>query len=121
MTSPTPRSTPVRSAGAITAEARRTHPAARIDFAPGTEYPALDTAPSSEIVKFVQGLTGGNSLGKITFGTEAGLFTRDLGIPAVVCGPGSIAVAHKPDEYLSEEQLSRCEAFLARLVDLLAG
>ena len=109
------------AADAIVAEARKIHPAARIDFSPGTEYPALDTPPHADVVKFVQRLTGGNSLGKITFGTEGGLFTRDLAIPAVVCGPGSIAVAHKPDEYVSEEQMARCETFLARLVDELAG
>ena len=109
----------VAAADAIVAEARRMHPLARIEFAAGTEYPALDTPADSDVVKFVQALTGGNSLGKITFGTEAGLFTRDLGIASVVCGPGSIAVAHKPDEYVSEEQMARCEAFLARLVESL--
>jgi acetylornithine deacetylase len=108
------------AADGIVAEARKVHPLARIEFTPGTEYPALDTPADSEVVKFVQGLTGGNSVGKITFGTEAGLFTRDLGIPSVVCGPGSIAVAHKPDEYVSEEQMGKCEAFLARLAERMA-
>ena len=65
-------------------------------------------------------LTGGNSTGKITFGTEGGLFQKTLGIPAVVCGPGSIAVAHKPDEYVSEEQMAACDAMLGRLVEKLA-
>jgi acetylornithine deacetylase len=69
----------------------------------------------------VRSLTGGNSLGKISFGTEASLFARDLGVPSVVCGPGSIAVAHKPDEYVTEEQLAQCEAMLARLLDRLAA
>jgi acetylornithine deacetylase len=80
-------------------------------------YPAMDTPVDSEIVNFVRALTGGNSTGKITFGTEGGLFQHVLGIPAVVCGPGNIAVAHKPDEYVSEAQLKLCDDMLARLVD----
>jgi acetylornithine deacetylase len=108
------------AAAAITAEARKIHHGAGINIADTNEYPALDTKPDSEVVTFVRSLTGGNSLGKISFGTEAGLFTRDLGVPSVVCGPGSIAVAHKPDEYVSEGQLAQCEAMLARLLDVLA-
>ena len=64
--------------------------------------------------------SGGNSTGKISFGTEGGLYSRDLGVPAVVCGPGSIAVAHKPDEYVTEAQLAQCDAMLERLVARLA-
>ena len=75
----------------------------------------------SEAVNFVRALTGGNSTGKITFGTEGGLFQQELGIPAVVCGPGSIAVAHKPDEYVSGEQLALCDAMLGRLLDRLSA
>ena len=63
---------------------------------------------------------GANSTGKITFGTEGGLFQQELGIPAVVCGPGSIAVAHKPDEYVSGEQLALCDAMLGRLLERLS-
>ncbi len=66
-------------------------------------------------------LTGGNSTGKITFGTEGGLFQKVLGIPAVVCGPGSIAVAHKPNEYVSEAQLAACDKMLERLVEKLSA
>ena len=80
-----------------------------------------DTPVDSDAVNFVRRLTGGNSTGKISFGTEGGLFTRDLGVPAVVCGPGSIAVAHKPDEYISRDQLKQCDAMLGRLVDALAA
>jgi acetylornithine deacetylase len=94
---------------------------ARFEFAPLQSYPALDTPVDSEAVHFVRSLTGGNSTGKITFGTEGGLFQQALGIPAVVCGPGNIAVAHKPDEYVSEEQLALCDQMLARLLDRLAA
>jgi acetylornithine deacetylase len=96
-------------------------PKARFEFAGLQSYPALDTPVDSEAVNFVRALTGGNSTGKITFGTEGGLFQQELGIPAVVCGPGNIAVAHKPDEYVSEEQLALCDAMLARLLDRLSN
>ena len=69
----------------------------------------------------VASLTGRNDRIKVAFGTEAGLFTRDLGVPTVVCGPGSMAQGHKPDEYVSLDQLAACDAMLdalnARLVE----
>lgn len=92
---------------------------ARFDFAGLQSYPALNTPVDSEAVKFVHALTGGNSTGKITFGTEGGLFQKELGTPAVVCGPGNIAVAHKPDEYVSEAQMAQCDRMLARLIETL--
>ena len=50
----------------------------------------------------------------MAFGTEAGLF-KNAGIPTVVCGPGHIAQAHQPDEYVALDQLARCEAFMRQL------
>jgi acetylornithine deacetylase len=94
---------------------------ARFTFADLQSYPAMDTPVDSDVVNFVRALTGGNSTGKITFGTEGGLFQKELGIPAVVCGPGNIAVAHKPDEYVSEAQMALCDDMLARLVDRLSS
>jgi acetylornithine deacetylase len=92
---------------------------ARFTFAELQSYPALDTPVESEIVNFVRSLTGGNSTGKITFGTEGGLFQKELGIPSVVCGPGNIAVAHKPDEHISEVQMELCDTMLMNLIDRL--
>ncbi len=108
-------------AEAIAKRARKIHPRARFEFTKLPSYPALDTPVDSDAVNFVRRLTGGNSTGKISFGTEGGLFTRDLGVPAVVCGPGSIAVAHKPDEYISRDQLNQCDLMLGRLIDALAA
>jgi acetylornithine deacetylase len=93
---------------------------ARFEFMDLQSYPAMNTPVDSEAVKFVHALTGGNSTGKITFGTEGGLFQTVLGTPAVVCGPGNIAVAHKPDEYVSEAQMAVCEKMLERLVEKLS-
>lgn len=80
-------------------------------------YPGLCTPPDAQVVRFVQGLLDDTQApGKIAFGTEAGLFSERCGIPTVVCGPGSIAQAHQPDEWLAVEQLAACDAFMAKLV-----
>jgi len=85
-------------------------------------YPGLDTHPLSEGVEFVQGLLPANTgRMKVAFGTEGGLFEDRLGTPVVVCGPGSIEQAHKPDEYVDIEQLRRCEVFLGKLLATLGN
>ncbi|MCC7485041.1 MAG: acetylornithine deacetylase [Burkholderiales bacterium] len=81
-----------------------------------SEIPLLDASPESEIVGLAQELSGQAQFGKVSFGTEASRFQR-AGIPTVVCGPGSIEQAHKPNEYVTIEQVARCEAFLRRLMD----
>jgi acetylornithine deacetylase len=105
----------------IAAGFRPVYSDARFSFEDLQSYPALNTPVDSDAVNFVRALTGGNSTGKITFGTEGGLFQQALGIPAVVCGPGNIAVAHKPDEYVSEEQMRLCDAMLERLLDRVSA
>lgn len=81
---------------------------------------ALDTGSETEIVALAQELSGTGEIGKVSFGTEGSQFQR-AGIPAVVCGPGSIAQAHKPDEFVAVEQVVRCEAFMRRLMDRLCA
>ena len=80
------------------------------------DYPGLGTPPDAGVVQFVKGLTGANGTIKVAFGTEGGLFARDLGVPTVICGPGSMAQGHKPDEFVTVEQMARCEAMLAALI-----
>lgn len=119
---PEPIMTRVRSAAeTIVKTLRPDFPEAEMTFETLSSYPALDTAPDHEAVAFVKSLTGANSYGKIAFGTEGGLYQQDLGIPTVVCGPGSIAVAHKPDEFLERTQLEACDRFLAALLDRLSA
>jgi acetylornithine deacetylase len=108
------------AADEIAAVARARFAGAKLEFEPLVSYPALDTAPDEEVVAFVKSLTGANAITKISFGTEGGLYQERLGVPSVVCGPGAIAVAHKPDEYVETSQLEACTGFLARLVDRLA-
>jgi acetylornithine deacetylase len=93
---------------------------AGIDIEIFNTYPGLDTPPDSRAVAFVKSLTGANGTMKVAFGTEGGLFSRDLGTPTVVCGPGSMAQGHKPDEFVSLEQMKRCEEMLANLLQRLA-
>ncbi len=78
----------------------------------------LNMRPEDEAVALVCALTGNNDISKVAFTTEAGLFQK-AGIPAVVCGPGSILQAHKPDEFIERDQIRQCEAFLRRLMDFM--
>ena len=79
-----------------------------------SEIPALNVDEDSEVVQLAKALTGANATGKVSFGTEGGLF-QESGMPAVICGPGSIAVAHKANEYIELEQVALCENWLRRL------
>jgi acetylornithine deacetylase len=91
-----------------------------IDVAVTNEYPPLDTPADSEVVAFAAALTGQQERIKVGFGSEGGLFSERLGIPTVVCGPGSIDQAHKPDEFIERDQVQRCDAMMDALLDRLA-
>lgn len=95
---------------------RAVDPGSGFEWEPISAFPGLDTPGDSEIVAFVKSLTGGNSVGKVAFGTEGGLYHK-AGIATVICGPGSIVQAHKPDEYIEMAQIAQCEAFMGRLMD----
>jgi acetylornithine deacetylase len=101
-------------------EMRAVRPEASIEFAELSAFPGLATRPDAEITQLALALTGANGAGKVAFGTEAGLF-QEAGIPTVVCGPGSIEQAHKPDEFIELEQIMRCEEFVGRLFDQAAA
>lgn len=103
-------------AARIATQAAATAPEAAIDIDIFNTYPGLDTPPDSQAVAFVKSLIGANGTIKVAFGTEGGLFSRDVGTPTVVCGPGSMAQGHKPDEFVSIEQLCRCDDMLEKLV-----
>ncbi len=97
-------------------EMRAVHPAAGFTIEPLSEIPVLDTGPEAEVVALAQELAGSGEIGKVSFGTEGSQFQR-AGIPTVVCGPGSITQAHKPNEFVTLDQMRRCEDFLRRLAD----
>jgi acetylornithine deacetylase len=101
-------------------EMRATHAAAGFTIEPLSEIPMLDTGPEAEVVALAQELAGDRDFGKVSFATEGSQFQR-AGIPTVVCGPGSIAQAHKPNEYVTLDQIRRCDTFLRRLADRLCA
>ncbi|MAD44981.1 MAG: acetylornithine deacetylase [Oceanospirillaceae bacterium] len=86
-----------------------------------TEYPGLNCTDAEQLVSYVRTLTGNDQSGNINFGTEAGLFRQSLGVPSVVCGPGSMAQGHKPDEFIEISQLDQCDRFLKQLIHALSS
>ena len=101
---------------ALEAEMRTVHVPAGFIIEPLSSIPVLDTGPESEVVGLAQELSGLQEIGKVSFGTEASQF-QIAGIPTVVCGPGSIEQAHKPNEYVALDQIIQCERFMHRLME----
>ncbi len=97
-------------------EMRARHPDAAIEWWELMSYPALGGVGNSAIERLCGELAGGGPPARVAFGTEAGLFA-ERGIASVVCGPGDMSVAHKPDEYVELAELERCAGFLRQLVD----
>lgn len=89
-------------------------PGSGFRFDPIASMPAFQARPDEPAVRLAQRLAGTRQTTLVAFGTEAGLFQR-AGMSTVVCGPGSINQAHQADEYVSLEQLARCEAYLQGL------
>lgn len=104
-------------AGQLSEEMRRTAPEAGIAVELNASTPHLDSSEDAEIVKLAEALSRSAARAKVAYGTEAGLF-QQAGIPSVICGPGSINVAHRPNEYVELEQLALCENFVQRLVGI---
>jgi acetylornithine deacetylase len=105
----------------IALEASKIASEAAIEIEVINTYPGLDTPTNSQAVAFVKSLTGANATVKVAFGTEGGLFRRDLGTSTVICGPGSMMQGHKPDEFVSVGQMRRCDDMLAKLLERLAA
>ena len=108
-------------AASLETEMRATHPEAGIRLERLHDYPGLSMPDDHALVDFILSLLEDRALERIGYGTEGGLFQRELGIATVVCGPGSMAQGHQPDEFVTRDQLARCEDFLARLRDALTG
>ena len=105
-----------RFAAGLVPEMQAVSPETGISFEMLTSTAGLSEEPDSEVAELARALSGANSVGKVSFGTEAGLF-QEAGIPTIVCGPGSIDQAHRPDEFIAIDQVRQCEAFLRRLID----
>jgi acetylornithine deacetylase len=90
-----------------------------IRLRPLSAYPGLATSPDSDAARLLALLSGCTEFGTVAFGTEGGLFEH-AGIPTVVCGPGSMDQGHKPDEFVTVEQLAGSDAMMARLAEYLS-
>jgi len=78
-------------------------------------YPGLKMDDESPAVALARELTGANQVEAVAYGTEAGHF-QAYGIAAVICGPGSIEQAHRPDEFVALSELEACEMFLRKVI-----
>lgn len=102
------------AAAALQPAMQRVAPEAGFRFEPICDVPSFLAEADAPLTRMAQRLSGERRTTLVAFGTEAGLF-KAAGIPTVVCGPGEIAQAHQPDEYVTLEQLARCEQFLRGL------
>jgi acetylornithine deacetylase len=99
-------------------EMRAVHPGADIAHTIIADVEGLRAEPGSPAETLALKLVGSNRTYAVSYGTEAGLFQRG-GMPTVVCGPGNIREAHKPNEFIELAQIAACETFLRKLIDEL--
>jgi acetylornithine deacetylase len=85
-----------------------------VDWQVLSVYPALSLAPSSPLAALLKDLTGSEPLAAVSYGTEAGLYQR-AGVDAIICGPGDIARAHKPNEFILTSELAACHSLIDAL------
>ena len=104
----------------ILPEMHGTDPDTSISIDTKSDNPGLSTSETDEITRLAQALSRNPSTTKVAYLTEGGLFQR-AGIPAIICGPGSIAQAHKPDEYVTLAQVALCESFMERLLEQMCA
>ena len=106
----------LRHAEALAREMQAIDPESRIDLQWTSQTVGLAASESDAIVRWAMQLSRQTTVGKVSYGTEAGLFQR-MGVPSVICGPGDIAQAHRPNEFVTLDQLAQCEAFMQRMLE----
>ena len=99
-------------------EMKAVRPEARIDVKAGFFVPGLRPEADGEAETIVRQITGDNGTHVVSYGTEAGQF-QDKGYSAVICGPGDIAQAHQPNEFIEISQFQAGKAFMFSLLDCL--
>lgn len=99
---------------------REVNPGSNIRFRELSAYPGLATDAKSQAAQLIAQFCGSQAFTTVAFGTEGGLFDA-IGIPTVVCGPGSMDQGHKPDEFVSLEQLEGCDEMLRRMTQVLGA
>jgi acetylornithine deacetylase len=88
---------------------------ASVEFETVFDVPPLAANPASPALRLGLGMTGQNAGQSVNYGTEAGVYQK-VGFPTIICGPGSIEQAHKPDEWIAIEQLDACDRFIEKLI-----
>jgi acetylornithine deacetylase len=100
----------------LAAEMRRSDANSGIDLQWMSQTAGLAAAETDAIVQWAMQLSKNTTVGKVCYGTEAGLFQK-MGVPTVICGPGDIAEAHRPNEFVALDQLAQCESFMDRILE----
>jgi acetylornithine deacetylase len=103
-------------ADALAAEMRAVDANSGIDLQWTSQTVGLAASESDAIVQWALKLSRNSTVGKVSYGTEAGLFQK-MGVPTVICGPGDIAEAHRPNEFVALDQLAQCESFMDRILE----
>lgn len=110
----------MEQARAVEAEMRRTAPDARVTVTVMSDVPPLRPEEMGEAEALARAITGDNAPRVVAYGTEGGQF-QEAGFSTVICGPGSIAQAHQPDEFIVASELDACMAFLKKLEQRLSA
>lgn len=84
------------------------------------ELPGMGLPQTHDLASLVKQITGANATGFVSYGTEGGVFEQ-AGLACIVCGPGNIQQAHKPDEWIARSQLDACDAFIRSLARRVAA
>ena len=107
-----------RIAETIEPSMKAVHPDCGFSYEIELEMPSMTLAEEHPLAEAVKQVSGFSSTGKVSYGTEGGFFEK-AGIPAIICGPGHIAQAHKADEWIACSELDACDRFVRRLADRL--
>ncbi|MCF2905348.1 acetylornithine deacetylase [Octadecabacter sp. CECT 8868] len=102
----------------IEAQMQAIHPDTGIDYSRKFDVPGLKPEIEGSAEELVRLITGDNAVNVVSYGTEAGQF-QERGYSAVICGPGDIAQAHQPNEFITIEQFQAGEKFMQQLLDSL--
>ena len=97
-------------------EMQAVHPDASILFEPMAVIPSLDTDEDALVTQLAKAVTGENNIRKVSYNCEACLF-HGAGVPTIICGPGEIDQAHKPNEFIEIGQIAKCESFMRGLME----
>jgi acetylornithine deacetylase len=97
---------------------RAVHPGCGFGYEIALEMPGMALPAEHPLATVVKQVAGSNHAGKVAYGTEGG-FYETAGIPAIICGPGHIAQAHQPDEWIAETELAACDRFIRHLAGRL--